>query len=280
MTSVSSGQGAAGNNAAIFVDAQNHPSVGWGYGTSANLGEVVFATWDGSAWQTTTYPPITLPATAGANVDAIAVALDAMGYPVVAYRADLYTPTTTKTDVYVAAWTGSAWDTSFGAVGDPTSKTFDLVLDNQGAPIVSAANSDNSSGTYTWNGTSWAFTAGAGATNASVGLDRSGNPVMLNSVTTSLGSGPPDERDLVAPRLVRGSVEHHRDQSKPRQHQRWASCGRLVRTIRVAARHRSRAVVRLCLGQSSRLRQRRGLPKLLPSGADRRCAKRHLAWLE
>ena len=179
------GQGAAGNNAAIFIDAQNHPTIGWGYGTSANIGEVVFATWDGSAWQTTTYPPITLPATAGTNVDAIAVALDPMGHPVVASRADIYTPTTTKTDIYVASWTGSAWDTSFGAVGDPTSKTFDLVLDENGVPIVSVANTDNTSGVFIWNGTSWAFTAGAGATNASVGLDRSGNPVMLNSVTTS-----------------------------------------------------------------------------------------------
>ena len=179
------GEGAAASNAAIFVDAQDHPNVGWGYQTAASVGEVAFATWDGTAWQTTTYPPITLPATAGTNVDAIAVALDATGRPVVASRADIYTSTTTKTDIYVASWTGSDWDTSFGAVGDPTSKTFDLVLDDRGVPIVSVANTDNTSGVFLWSGTSWAFSGGAGATNASVGRDVSGNPVMLNSLTTS-----------------------------------------------------------------------------------------------
>ena len=41
--------------------------------------------------------------------------------PVIAYRGDVYSPTMT-TNVYVAAWNGSVWDTSFGNIGDPTSK--------------------------------------------------------------------------------------------------------------------------------------------------------------
>ena len=178
------GTGAASNNAAIFVDAQNHPIVAWGYATAAGVGEVAFAAWDGTAWQSTTYPAIVLPAAEGANVDYIALALDSMGRPVVAYRADIYTPTM-KTDIYVARWTGSAWDTSMGAVGDPSSKTFDLVVSDQNVPIISVVDTTNVSGVFLWSGTSWAFTAGAGATNASLALDASGNPVMLNSVTTN-----------------------------------------------------------------------------------------------
>jgi hypothetical protein len=60
-----------------------------------------------------------------------------------------------------------------------------LALNGEGAPIVSVVNTDNSSGAFVWNGISWTFTAGAGATTAGLGLDTTGNPVMLNSVTTS-----------------------------------------------------------------------------------------------
>ena len=179
------GMGATSSNSTIFVDAKNHPVVAWGYETTAAAGEVLFAAWDGTAWQTTTYPPILLAAASGAAVDAVALAVDAMGYPVVAYRSDIYAPTTTTTEIYVARWTGSAWDTSFGAIGDPSSKTFDIVLNDQNAPIVSVVDSTNASGVFIWGGTSWAFTGGAGATSASLALDVNGSPVMLNSVTTN-----------------------------------------------------------------------------------------------
>ena len=180
----SPGGGASANNTAIFVDAQNHPNVAWGSQTSEGVGEVLFASWNGTAWQTTTYPPILLPATEGTNVDALALAMDSMGRPIVAYRGDLYAPTA-KTDVYVAAWTGSIWNTAFGAVGDPNSNTIDLILNDQDVPIVTAVNTDNSSGAFVWNGTSWAFTAGAQAINAAGALDTNGNPVMLNSTTAT-----------------------------------------------------------------------------------------------
>ena len=52
-------------------------------------------------------------------------------------------------------------------------------------PIVSVVDSTNQRGVFIWSGTSWAFTAGAGATNASLALDAGGNPVMLNSGTTT-----------------------------------------------------------------------------------------------
>ena len=178
----SPGGGGSSNNTAIFVDAQNHPNVAWGGATRGALGEVLFATWNGTAWQTTTYPPITLTTTATSNVSAIALALDSMGRPVVAYRGEVFTPTD-KTDIYVAAWTGGAWNTTFGAVGDPNSNTIDLVLTDQDVPVVTAVNTDNSSGAFIWSGTSWAFTPGAQALNASGALDATGDPVMLNSTT-------------------------------------------------------------------------------------------------
>ena len=178
------GTGAITTDAAIFVDAQNHPIVAWGDETTSGVGEVIFAAWDGTAWQSTTYPPIVLSAAEGVNVDDIALTLDGTGHPVVAYRADIFNPST-KTDIYVASWTGTAWNTSFGAVGDPSSKTFDIVLNDQNEPIVSVVDTTNNSGVFLWTGSSWASTAGAGATNASVALDASGNPVMLNSVTTN-----------------------------------------------------------------------------------------------
>ena len=109
------GMGAASSNSTIFVDAKNHPVVAWGYETTGGAGEVLFAAWDGTAWQSTTYPPIILPSGSGTAVDAVALAVDAMGYPVVAYRSDIYAPTTTTTEIYVARWTGSAWDTSLQA---------------------------------------------------------------------------------------------------------------------------------------------------------------------
>jgi hypothetical protein len=178
------GGGGSSNNTAIFVDAQDHPNVAWGSSTSGGVGEVLFASWDGTAWQTSIYPPIMLATSATSDVNALALAIDSMGRPVVAYRGEIYTPAA-KTDIYVAAWTGSTWNTTFGAVGDPTSNTIDLLLNNQDVPIVTAVNSDNSSGAFLWSGTSWAFTAGAQATNAAGALDTNGNPVMLNSTTAT-----------------------------------------------------------------------------------------------
>ena len=59
---------------AMFLDPENHPTVGFGTQTTGGVGEVEFATWDGTGWQTTTYATIDLPSSAGANVDAIAIA--------------------------------------------------------------------------------------------------------------------------------------------------------------------------------------------------------------
>ena len=170
-------------SSALAVDAQNHPIAAWGFETTASVGEVLFSTWTGSAWNPSTYPPIVLPASEGVSVDRVVLRLDASGNPVVAYRGNVFLPTA-GTDIYVAKWTGTAWDTTLGAVGAPASTSFDLILTEQGSPIVSVI-SGSINGAFLWNGTSWTLTSGVAATNAFAALDAAGNPVMLNSSGTS-----------------------------------------------------------------------------------------------
>ncbi|HVV52507.1 MAG TPA: Ig-like domain-containing protein [Polyangia bacterium] len=171
--------GIAANGCALFLDATNNPTIAWGKSPSSGTAQVVFSTWSGTAWVTTTYPVIDLTA-AGSTVGSIAVALDSMRRPVVAYRSDIYSPTTSS-EIYVAAWTGTAWDTSYGAVGDSNSSTFDLVLGAGEAPIVTVADNDTTSGAYLWSGTSWSFSGGSNSPNASASTDTAGNPIMLST---------------------------------------------------------------------------------------------------
>ena len=116
--------------------------------------------------------------------DAISVVLDGLATPFVAYRGDVYTPST-STNIYVAAWTGTTWDTSYGSIGDPKSSTFDLVLNASNQPIVTVVDNDSASGAYVWNGTSWSFGGGSSSANATATVDSSGNPVMLTSASSS-----------------------------------------------------------------------------------------------
>ena len=202
-----------------------------------------------------------------------------MGHPVVAYRSDIYAPTTTTTEIYVARWTGSAWDTSFGAVGDPSSKTFDIVLNDQNVPIVSVVDSTNASGVFIWGGTSWAFTAGAGATNASLALDVNGSPVMLNSVTTNWVPGHLTNGTWLP--VVSNPVPSSPTSSNP------SLASDTDRLPVVAwydpsqspAGHRPGAMGRLGMGQPGRFRQRREFSELVCARANRRRTKRHLGWL-
>jgi Bacterial Ig-like domain len=171
------------SNCALFLDANNNPTVAWGNSPSSGAAQVVFSTWSGTAWVETTYPAIDLTAAQGIAADLIAVALNSVGRPTVAFRGDTYTPTLT-TNIYVAAWTGTAWD-SYGAVGDVKSSSFDLVLGPAGAPIVTAVDNDTASGAYLWNGTSWSLSAGSSSSNASATTDSTGSPVMLTSAASN-----------------------------------------------------------------------------------------------
>jgi hypothetical protein len=163
---------------ALFLDSQDHPIVALGTQNASQAGEVDFASWDGTAWQATTYPPITLPSTQATNVDAVAVALDSMARPNVVYRG--VAPASNYSNVYVATWTGTTWDTSLGAVADAKSSAIDIVVNDQDVPIVTVVNTDNTSGAFTWTGIAWSFTALADSTTtAGAGRDTSGNVVML-----------------------------------------------------------------------------------------------------
>lgn len=178
--------GLAAAYCALFLDDKNNPTVAWGETAPNGNGgaQVVFSTWNGTAWVNNTYPSIGLTATQGAAVDSIAVALDSTGHPFVAYRGDVYTPST-STDIFVAAWTGTAWDSSYGSVDDTKSTTFEIVLNGAGQPVVTVGDSDSSSGAYVWSGTSWSFTGGSSASNASATVDSTGSPVMLTSASSS-----------------------------------------------------------------------------------------------
>jgi hypothetical protein len=119
-----------------------------------------------------------VPAAQGYYVDATALALDPAGKIVCAYR-----PNTSSTnDVYVARFNGTIWDTTFGAIGVPATKSYGLVVNDQGNPIVSAINSTGSiEGAFIWNGTSWTLNNGAATNSTAIALDAGGSPLMLNT---------------------------------------------------------------------------------------------------
>ena len=174
--------GVGPGNCALFLDAKSNPTVVWGNSPSSGDAQVVFSTWSGTAWVETTYPAIDFAPTQGLAADLIAAALDSKGHPVVAFRADAYSPTT-STNIYVAAWTGTEWDTSYGSIGDMKTSSFDLVLGPADSPIVTVVDTDTSSGAYLWNGTSWSLSAGSSSATASATTDSTGNPVMLTSAS-------------------------------------------------------------------------------------------------
>jgi hypothetical protein len=65
-------------------------TVAWGNSPSSGAAQVVFSTWSGTVWVETTCPAIDLTAAQGIAADLIAVALDSMGRPIVAFRGDAY----------------------------------------------------------------------------------------------------------------------------------------------------------------------------------------------
>jgi hypothetical protein len=181
------GTGTSPTGASLLIDANGRPVVAY---TSSNgaTANVAFATWTGASWDATTPATLTVPTAAGYYVDLTALALDGSGNIFCAYRAN----TGSAGDIYVARYTGSTWDGSYGALGAPGSKSFNLVVDDKGSPIVSVINSTSSiDGAFTWAGTSWMLNNSAGATGTALTLDANGAPVMVNSLwqTVHLSNG-------------------------------------------------------------------------------------------
>lgn len=161
--------------ASLTLDSQNRPIVA----TTASTGtgaRVVLFSWTGSAWDSSSFTPIDVPSTAGYYVDATGLRLDSTGNPVVAYRAN----TATSSDVYVARWTGSGWDSRFGGAGLSGMLPFDFILDDQDQPIIGTTSPVN--GVTTWTENAWTKRDVAGAQTPFVGLDSVMAPMM---VTTS-----------------------------------------------------------------------------------------------
>jgi hypothetical protein len=160
--------------ASFALDAQNHPFVVATGQTAGGVAQVIFYSWTGSSWDSTSYPSVDVPAAAGYYVDATAVRLDPAGNPVVAYRAN----TTTTSDVYVVRWTGTAWDLSYGGAGLSGMQPFDFLLDTQARPMIATAAPVN--GVTAWEGAAWVKHEFSGAPTASAAIDASGAPMMVN----------------------------------------------------------------------------------------------------
>ena len=160
--------------ASFVLDSQNHPFVVTAGQSSGGIAQVIFYSWTGSSWDGASYPPIDVPAAAGYYVDATAVRLDPAGNPVVAYRAN----TTTTSDVYVARWTGSAWDSGYGGAGLSGMQPFDFLLDDQARPIVATVTPVN--GVTAWEGSAWVKHDLAGTLAPSAAIDATGAPMIVN----------------------------------------------------------------------------------------------------
>lgn len=162
--------------ASFTLNQQNNPVVSAPAQGSAGA-QVRIYSWNGAAWDGASIAPIDVPNAAGYYVDATAIRLDSTGNPFVAYRAN----TPSSSDVYVARWTGSQWDSSFGGAGVPGTGTagFDFLVDDQGQPIVATTVPVN--GVTTWNNGTWTKRDLAGAQAPFAAIDAGGAPMMLTT---------------------------------------------------------------------------------------------------
>lgn len=160
--------------ASLALDSQNRPIIATTASTGTGAQAVLFS-WTGSVWDRSSFAPIDVPSAAGYYVDATGIHLDSSGKPVVAYRAN----TPTSSDVYVARWTGSAWDSSYGGAGLSGMQPFDFILDDQDQPIIGTTSPLN--GVTRWSGSVWTKSAVAGAQTPFVALDSLAAPMMVTS---------------------------------------------------------------------------------------------------
>lgn len=162
--------GNAAGGGSLAFDSKSRAVVSWaGMGAAAPAAFV--ATWNGTSWD------LSLPAfdVGGDDVSATVIRLDSTDHPVLAVRRDAGS----NADIYVARWTGAAWDTSFGSLGVSSVQNFDLLLTPQGAPVIGLHGGAGFSGVFQWNGAAWDQSPDANASAASVALDANGNPSMI-----------------------------------------------------------------------------------------------------
>ena len=122
----------------MALDADGNPVVVW---REQSNGSGLYAKYyDGSAWQN--FGPSDLVNASGYQ---LAMALDASGYPVIAYSAS----SGASTNLLVTRWDGSAWIAIPDNVNlDPTQElySFDTVLDGNDNPVVVWSEDDGSGG--------------------------------------------------------------------------------------------------------------------------------------
>ncbi len=164
--------GNAGGQGSIAFNSKSQAVVSWG-GVDGATPAAFVGTWNGTAWDLS-LPPVDAP---GDDVGATVLRLDSMDRPYVAFRRDAGA----NSDIYVAHWTGSSWDTSFGSLGLTSVQNFDLLLTAQGTPLVGLQASPGFSGVYQWTGTAWMPSPDAGSSAASLAFDANGNPAMISN---------------------------------------------------------------------------------------------------
>jgi hypothetical protein len=162
-----------------------------------SLSQLYVKHWTGTAWEL--YGVGSLNINSSFSVYDASLALDASGYPVVAWR-ELDETTFEPSTIYVKRWTGTAWE----LIGNDKLNTYtvasspSLQLNSSGQPIVAYIESDGAglSTVYVreWNGTSWQ-TLGNGnypisessknAGDVSLALDPLGRPVIRYRTTTT-----------------------------------------------------------------------------------------------
>jgi hypothetical protein len=167
------------NGYSVALDDKGQPTVAWSE-TGVTESSALFvhvASWDGAAWQTP-YPPLDALTANGTNAANPRVKLDAMNRPVVAWRENH--PDGTGA-IFVARWSGTVWDKSFGDIGIPNSNTYDLALDATGNPIVGYFDTSSFNvGVVTWSVDQWTPSPTLASESASdLALASSGAPMIV-----------------------------------------------------------------------------------------------------
>jgi hypothetical protein len=158
----------------MALDAAGNPTLAWTEpGPDASYVHV--ATWTGSGWDSG-YP--SLDATPGAtSVTYPFVRMDKAGRPVVSWLES--TGVAGVTDVFVARWTGAAWDHSYGHLGLSSAYvgSGEILLDSRDSPVVGWCQPP-ATGVAIWTGNSWTLSPMLpGALSPAIALDSAQLPM-------------------------------------------------------------------------------------------------------
>jgi hypothetical protein len=165
----------------LAIDEQGRPIVASvTFSLSTGDADISLAKWAGSSWETS--PLIGGGAGSPSVPREPLVRLDESGYPTVAWRDRLAGATGDR--VYVARWTGSTWNRSFGELsGSLNADAHDFVLGEQDHPVVAWRVANGDTAVAEWDGGGW---RGSSLVRApvTVALDAQLKPLMLDQSST------------------------------------------------------------------------------------------------